>query len=434
MLEENMEQLKVIVIGAGGRGSGYTNIMANYSDKFKVVGVAEPVDDRRNYIKEKHGCDEANCYTTWEHILTVPKFADIAIISTMDQLHLAPAMKALELGYDLLLEKPVSVNPEECGMIYKQAKKYGRKIMVCHVLRYTPFYMRLKKIIDDGILGKVISVEHVECVGNVHQSHSFVRGNWGNSGRSSFMLLQKCCHDLDILQWLLGKECSKIHSFGSLSYFKRENAPEGSPERCIEGCPEADTCPYNAVKLYYDDKKNDWFRRASTQKVAPTDEDVMEALKNTQYGKCVFKCDNDVVDHQTLNMEFADSTTVTMTMCAFTKGGRYTHLMSTKGELWAEMGAEDGKQFRFYDFATREITYLDAEIAVRGDSIVSGHGGGDEGIVNALYDYVTGAIGSEEVSEIGISCANHMLVFAAEESRLTGKVIDAKEFMNRYMA
>ncbi len=428
-----MKQLKVIVIGAGSRGQGYTNIMADHPDKFKVVGVAEPVENRRNYIKEKHGCDEKNCFTTWEDILAVPKFADIAIISTMDQLHIEPAMKALELGYDLLLEKPVATTPEECGKVYKQAEKYGRKVVVCHVLRYTPYFMRLKKIIDDGVLGKIMSVEHVECVGNVHQSHSFVRGNWGNSGRSSFMLLQKCCHDLDILQWLMGEECSRIQSFGSLSYFKEENAPAGAPERCVDGCPAAEECPYNSVKLYYDNKKNAWFRNAATQMVDPTDEDVMNALKNTQYGKCVFKCDNDVVDHQTVNMEFASGATVTMTMSAFTKGGRHSHIMGTKGELWAEMDAENGKQFRFYNFATKTTDYIDAEIAVKGDSIVSGHGGGDDGVVNAVYEYVTGAIGSDSVSEIGISCANHMLVFAAEDSRLSGKVIDTKDYMDKYM-
>lgn len=428
-----MKQFSVIVIGAGGRGMTYTDIMAEQPEKFKVVGVAEPVDSRRNYIKEKHGCKEEACYTTWEDILNVPKFADIAIISTMDRMHYEPAMKALELGYDLLLEKPVAPTPEECAAIYKQAKKYNRKIMVCHVLRYTPYFMKMKKILEDNIVGKVMSVEHTEYVGNVHQSHSFVRGNWGNSQESSFMLLQKCCHDLDILQWLLDQECSRIQSFGSLTYFRKENAPAGSPERCMDGCPEADTCPYNAMKLYYDDKKNEWFRGAATKIVNASDEEVLEALRTTQYGKCVFKCDNDVVDHQTINMEFADSSTVTMTMCAFTKGGRHTHIMGTKGELWAKAAATDGHHFTFYDFATREERILDNDIALSDDSILSGHGGGDGGIINALYDYEAGALESKDVSEIGISCANHMLVFAAEESRHNGQVIQLDEFKAQYM-
>lgn len=428
-----MSVFTAIVIGAGDRGRTYTGIMKRYPDLFKVVGVAEPIDVRRDSIKETHDVPEENCYVTWEHILDRPKFADVAIISTMDQLHFEPAMKALELGYDLLLEKPVAPTPEECGKIYNQAKKYGRKVMVCHVLRYTPFFMQLKKIIDDGILGKIITINHTEAVGNVHQSHSFVRGNWGNSDRATFMLLQKCCHDIDILQWLVGKKCDKIQSFGSLSYFREENAPEGAPERCFEGCPEYDTCPYNAMKLYYDDKKNGWFRNASTQKVHPTDEDVMEAMRNTQYGKCVFKCDNDVVDHQTVNMEFEDKTTVLLTMCAFNKGGRFSDIMGTKGMLHCDMKAGDGQQFYFYDFATKEHRYLDSDIAVAGDSITSGHGGGDTGIVLALHKYLSGELSEEEVSEIGISCYNHMLVFAAEDSRVSGQVVDTTAFCDKYM-
>lgn len=425
-----MEPLKVIVLGAGGRGGRYTDIMGEYPDRFKVVGVAEPIEDRREYIRKKHNVPEENCFVTWEHALEREKFADICIISTMDQMHYAPAMKAIELGYDLLLEKPVAPTPEECAEIYAQAKKYNAKIMVCHVLRYAPYFMQLKQIIESGILGDIVSVEHIEAVGNRHQSHSFVRGNWGNADRSTFMLLQKCCHDLDILQWLLDKDCKKIQSFGSLKHFKPENAPAGAPDYCWQGCPHGETCYYNAVKLYFDDKLNGWFRKAASMKHDPTDEEVMEGLKNTQYGKCVYKCDNNVVDHQTVNMVFDGDITVTMTMCAFTQGGRKTHIMATNGELFCDMS---NKSFEFYDFATREKRELTAEIAIGGDSIVSGHGGGDQGTVNALYDYMTGKLSAEEVSEIGISCKNHMIVFAAEESRLTDRVIHLDEYEKKYM-
>lgn len=428
-----MKQLKAIVIGAGSRGMGYTDIMAKSPEKFRVVGVAEPICDRRKYIKEKHGTHDKYCFDTWEKILEMPKFADVAIISTMDRMHLAPAIKALELGYDLLLEKPAAPTPEDCAALLKKARETGKKIMVCHVLRYTRFFMQLKKLITDGVLGDIMSVEHTEAVGNLHQSHSFVRGNWGNSQQSSFMLLQKCCHDLDILQWLLNKDCKKIQSFGNRAYFKSENSPKGAPERCIDLCPVADTCYYNAMKLYYDDKGNNWFRGAATGKPNPTDEDVMEALKSTQYGKCVFKCDNDVVDHQTVNMEFEGGTTVSMTMSAFTKGGRKTKIMGTKGELIASMDAPADKAFEFFNFATRDSEFLQVELPVAGDSITSGHGGGDEGIINALYDYLTDKAKAKDVSEIEISCKNHMLAFAAEESRLNGTVVDVKEYTKKFM-
>ena len=430
-----MKQYKVIIIGAGGRGKGYSDIMSQNPEQFKVVGVAEPIACRREYIKEKHGVEDKYIFDTWEKILDIPKFADLAVISTMDRMHTAPALKALELGYDLLLEKPAAPTPEECALIANKAKECGRKVMVCHVLRYTPFFMSIKKLIEDGVLGDIVSIDHVECVGNRHQSHSFVRGNWGNEEESSFMLLQKCCHDLDILQWLLDRDCEKIQSFGSLTHFKRENAPEGSPERCIEGCPVGDTCPYNAMKLYYEDKENHWFRAAAAKKPSgqETDEDVLAALRNTQYGKCVYKCNNNVVDHQTVNMEFEGSTTVSMTMSAFAIGSRTIRIMGTKGQLLGDMGKPADKALEFFDFSANESRYIDANYSVAGDSIVGGHGGGDNGIISALYDYLEGNLDESEVSGIGISCKNHMLAFAAEEARHKGCVIGMDEYVKKYM-
>lgn len=423
-------KLNVIVIGAGSRGRAYTDIMADLPEKFKVVGVAEPIDDRREYIMQKHGVPAENAYTTWEDILAVPKFADVAIIATMDRMHRDPVMKALELGYDLLLEKPVAPTAEECAEIYNYAKSMGRKIMVCHVLRFTSYFRALKGIIDSGKLGDIISVEHTEAVGNVHQSHSFVRGNWGNAEESSPMLLQKCCHDLDILQWMLGKQCKKISSFGSLRYFTEKNAPAGAPDYCVDGCPEAENCPYNAVKLYYDDKKNDWFRGAMTKMAVPTDEAVMDCLKSTQYGKCVFKCNNNVVDHQVVNMEFDEGLTVAFTMTCFNEGGRHTKIYGTKGELWASMEQTEAK---FFDFMTRKWETIPTNESAVVTSLVGGHGGGDNGIVEVLYDYVNGNIPAEEVSEIGVSCRNHMLVFAAEKSRHEGVIVDVEKFIKDTM-
>ena len=418
-----MEKLKVIVIGAGGRGKGYTDTMAKYPEKYQVVGVAEPIDDRREYVKNKHNIPEENCFVTWEHILERPKFADIAIISTMDRMHFAPAMEAIRKGYNLLLEKPVAPTAEECKKIEAESKKYGVKILVCHVLRYTPFFLALKNLIDSGEIGKVMSIQHSECVGNTHQSHSFVRGNWGNSERSSTMLLQKSCHDMDILQWLVGKECKRASSFGSRTYFTIENAPEGAPEYCIEGCPHADTCYYNAVKLYLEAKSNDWFRPASTGLVNPTDEEVEHAIRTTQYGKCVYKCDNDVVDHQVVNLEFEDGTVVDFNMCAFNEGGRFIRIMGTNGEI---VNSGDGSDVTLYKFSDKSHTKID--INAYGNTIESGHGGGDEGIINALYDYITSGVVTEQLSEIGISVKNHMIAFAAEESRISGKVVNVKEF------
>lgn len=418
------QTLTAVLIGAGNRGTCYTDIMSQLDGKYRIVAVAEPVDSRRNYIKEKHSLSEQICFADYRSLLTLGKIADIAIIATMDKLHFRPAMSAISLKYDLLLEKPVSPSPEECLKIAMYAEEMGVKVLVCHVLRYSDLFIELKKLLSKGVVGDIVSINHEECVGNVHQSHSFVRGNWGNSTRSSCMLLQKSCHDMDILQWLIGKKCKKIQSFGSLSYFRKENAPGGSPEYCIEGCPVSDTCPYNAVKLYLDDKENDWFRTTCTKEASPNDEQVEHATRTTQYGKCVFKCDNDVVDHQTVNMLFEDNITVTFTMNAFNKGGRYIHIMGTRGEIRAAVDGES--PITIYDFETQ--TTREHQL-ITADGIKGGHGGGDYGIISTLYDYLTNNYHGFSVSSLTTSVENHLLVFAAEESRATNRVIDMDEYI-----
>ena len=414
---------RVILIGAGSRGMNYTGRMqTHFPDEFEVVAVAEPIENRRNFIKERHNIPDNMCFESWEPLLDMPKFADLVVVATMDRDHFAPAMAAIDKGYPLLLEKPVAPTPEECRKIQKAAEDKGVFVLVCHVLRYTKFFIALKNIIDSGEIGDVMNIHHIEGVGNVHQSHSFVRGNWGNSEESSFMLLQKSCHDMDILAWLIGKKCKRAQSFGSLSYFKRENAPEGSPEYCIEGCPVADSCNYNAVKLYLESDSS-WFRKASTKNVAPTDDDVRRAITETQYGKCVYKCSNNVVDHQVVNLEFEDNVTVSFTMSAFNHGGRFIRIMGTKGEIEAKM---EGNEINVYRFDERRWHSVDCN-GVSDQSIVSGHGGGDDGIIFALRDLMDGKA-SKSGCGIAESCENHMIAFAAEESRKSGRVVSLDEY------
>ena len=398
--------------------------MAQLPEKYEVVAVAEPIENRREYIRQKHRIPEEFCFESWNDLFAKGKVADAAIISTQDKDHFEPAIKAISLGYHLLLEKPVSPTPEECWEICRLAEEKDVKVVVCHVLRYAPLFEIVKKTIDEGKLGKIISINHEECVGNIHQSHSYVRGNWGNEGRSSNMLLAKSCHDLDLLQWLTGKKCKKIQSFGALTHFRIENAPEGSPEFCIEGCPVGDKCPYNAVKLYLEDKENLWFRTTSTRDNNPTDEKVEKAIRTTQYGKCVYRCDNDVVDHQVVTMLFEDDITVTFSMNAFNRGGRYLHIMGTKGELHAAL--DNDTPIRIYDFETAKTT----EIAViAGDGVLNGHGGGDEGIVDSLYEYLMDNYKGSSISDIRTSVNNHLLVFAAEKARKEECVVDFEAFL-----
>lgn len=419
-----MKKLKVILIGAGNRGGVYTDVMAAMPEQFEVVAVAEPRDSRRERIQEIHKLPDNMCFTDYKPLLALGKIADIALIATMDRDHFEPAMMAIDLGYDLMLEKPITPTPEQCIALTENAEKHGVRVVICTVLRYTPLFIKLKEIIDSGRIGKVMSINHEECVEFVHQSHSFVRGNWGNSERSSVMLLQKSCHDMDILQWLLGKKCKKVQSFGSLSYFTAENAPEGAPERCIEGCPVGDTCIYNSVKLYLESDSN-WFRSAATKLVKSSDEDVKKSLLESNYGKCVFHCDNDVVDHQTVNMLFEDDVTVTFTMNAFNTGGRYINIYGTKGEIRAALKGDT--PIKVYDIVSKETE----EIPHSGtDGVLGGHGGGDAGIVKTLYSYMIGEYNGVSVPTIQESCYNHLITFAADHARKTGTVVDVEEYIN----
>lgn len=427
-----MKPISVIIIGAGSRGSRYAEHMAVNPDKYQLVGVADPDEARRHKLRDLYNLPQENCFASWEDILAQPKFADVAVIATVDEMHYEPALKAIDLGYNLLLEKPVAQTAQECADIALAAQKKGVSVLVCHVLRYTPFFGKVKELLMADTIGEVMSAVHVEAVGNVHQSHSYIRGNWHCEAESTPMLLAKCCHDIDILQWLLGKPCKKVQSFGSLTYFTKENAPEGAPVRCADGgCPQADTCPYNCMKLYYDDKKNGWFRGASTRNIAkgaePTGEEVMQALKTTDYGLCVFHANNDVVDHQVVNMEFEGGATASLTMNCFNKGGRYIRLFGTKGELYANMA---DKEITIYTFEDKQYSHV--QVAATEESILGGHGGGDIGIVQELYDYLSGEYDGYRAADIFTSVKNHFIGFAAEKARHNNTVEDVDAYFQAY--
>ena len=422
-----MNKIDVILIGAGLRGKTYTNFGADYyPDVFRVVAVAEPIESRREYIKKKHNIPENMCFDDYKPLLSLPKIADAAIISTQDKLHFEPAMMAIEKKYNLLLEKPISINPEECVQISDYATEMGVNVIVCHVLRYTPFFRLLKQVIDSDKIGKIMNMVHIENVGNTHYSHSYVRGNWCNSATSSPMILAKCCHDMDIIQWLIGQKCKRVQSFGSLSYFTRENCPDGAPDYCIEGCPHGETCFYNAVTIY---QKRRWFVNAATNKFDATDADIEKALRTSPYGKCVFKSDNNVVDRQVVNLEFDGGTTVAFAMSAFNKGGRQLRIMGTKGEITANMSDD---HISIFDFFTRTTEIIKIKDAILDETIIGGHGGGDKGIVDAFCNLLLGTYNGKNIANIETSMENHMIAFAAEESRVNGTIVNMDEFVSRY--
>ena len=431
-----MKEISVILVGAGNRGMSYCKFMMQQEGKYKIVGVADADPVRVEVAREKYNIPKENCYSSWEEILAQPKMADLAIIATMDDMHHGPALKAIEVGYDLLLEKPVAQTAQECADIALAAQKKGVNVLVCHVLRYTPFFNRIKEMLLEGTIGDVVSVIHVEAVGNTHYSHSYVRGNWHSEAETTPMLLAKSCHDIDILQWLLDRPCKKVQSFGSLTKFTPENAPEGAPVRCADGgCPVAETCPYNCRKLYYTGHQCSAFRNQATKNIAKgdvaTDEEVEIALKTTDYGLCVYHANNDVVDHQVVNMEFEGGGLISFTMAAFNGwgGSRTIRIMGTKGMLVGKLGDPE----IFYDNAADGTTEKIPVIGNTGDNtLVGGHGGGDNGIMGTFSYLVTDEYDGLNAATIETSCENHMIVFAAEEAREKGTVVSVPEYAARY--
>ena len=341
-----MKPVTAVVLGAGSRGSIYAGFAKEHPEALRVVAVAEPRADRRELLASSLELPAEGCFASWQELLARPKMADCAFICTLDDDHTAPAIRAMELGYHVLLEKPMSNTEEECRLIARTAEQTGRVLAVCHVLRYTPFYMTLKALIDQGEIGEVTTINQIENVGYWHQAHSFVRGNWHTVRETSPMLLQKSCHDMDIILWLMGRDCRRVQSFGSLRHFTPDNAPAGAPERCLDGCPHAETCPYYAPALYMDMRRTGWPVDVITTDLSEAGR--RKALQEGPYGRCVYHCDNDVVDRQVVNLEFEGGAVATFTMTAFSADfSRQLKIFGTEGQITADMGTGEIVLHRF---------------------------------------------------------------------------------------
>jgi len=421
------KKVRAILIGAGNRGTTYATHAKEACPELELVAIADGNPVRRDYVQKMHGVPDEACYDDFRELLAKPRMADMAIIATQDKLHFEPAMLAIEQGYHIMLEKPVAPTPWECVQLAEAANKKGVFVCVCHVLRYSPFFRMIKTLIDEGRIGDIVQIMFAERVGNAHMSHSYVRGNWRNSQTSSPIILAKNCHDMDMLQWLIGRKCTKVQSFGALTFFNREHMPEGAPEYCVQGCPAADSCPYDARRIYLKDRM---FIEHATNKKDPTDEDILRAITETNYGRCVFQSDNDVADHQVVNLEYEGGATVSFNMCAFNTGGRHIRIMGTKGEIVGEMGDDS---VRFFDFYTRDAVRIKSSDMFTEEEIDGGHGGGDRGIIRTFCDYITGDYHGNSLTNIDTSIESHLIAFAAEESRLNHTVIDMKEYKQRFL-
>ncbi|MHA1105624.1 MAG: Gfo/Idh/MocA family protein [Promethearchaeota archaeon] len=467
--------IKAILIGAGNRGmTVYGQYALENKSKLRFVAVAEPISSRLEKFALLHSIPPELCFDTWEELFTEEKLADVAFICTQDQLHVEPTIMALERGYHILLEKPMAHTLEGCIRIIKKVEESGNILGIGHVLRYTGFFSTIYNTIKQGSLGEIINISHRENISWYHIAHSFVRGNWRNVEQSSPMILAKCCHDLDLLFWLVGSLPKNISSFGNLKHFKRENAPEGAPDFCVEGCPIEDSCLYYAPRIYIDiepilqilnHSQKSFYKFVSKLRknhrttlkflskifkslkplvnwkdwpVEPmylgqpeeilgdySNKAKMSILKRSSYGRCVYKCDNDVVDHQIVNIEFENDVTATLTMHGFSdREGRTLRIDGTKATLIGEFGDSYQQILLREHHSGSEETIFKKYLS----SDSSGHGGGDYILIEEFIKAILDPNKHQPLTNARESMESHLMAFAANESRLKGTIINMKIF------
>ena len=458
--------IHALLFGAGRRGAeSYSQYALEHPDQIRFVAVAEPNPIRRQKYASAHNIPTTSQFESWESALKAGKIADVVVNTTQDDLHHDSTIAALQAGYDMLLEKPIATSLKQTLHIIQTAEELNRMLMVCHVLRYTNFFQKVHEIVRSGTLGQVINISHSENVSYFHMAHSYVRGNWRNTTTSAPMIVAKCCHDLDLLYWFLDEKCTHLSSVGNLRHFRPENAPVGAPQRCTDGCPVAETCPFYAPRIYLDStpikqavsqaanpfisrfgkltinqprlanalgkiipplqiltEYSGWPRSTITEN-PQSDQAVLDALKTGPYGRCVYHCNNNVVDHQVVSMAFPSGTTATLTMHGHShEEGRTMRVDGSRATLlgkfsysqsWVEVHAHTTNQVERYVFPT-EVDRT------------SGHGGGDTGL---MYSFVKALHGEQApLTSARDSLESHLLAFAAETARLENKTVYMKEF------
>ena len=414
--------IRVAICGMGSRGKdAYAPIAELLPENMQIVAIAEPDDAKREECARRYHIPPECCFLTGEEMFSRGRLADAAFICTQDQHHVVHAVAALRQGYHLLLEKPIATSLEDVQTIQRAAEAANRRVIVCHVLRYAPFFEELKASIERGDVGDVVCIQALENVAYWHQAHSFVRGNWRNQAESTFMLLAKCCHDLDYLVWLCGGgRCARVSSFGSLRHFRPECAPEGAAARCTAGCRAKEACPYDAEKIYLTNEATgvlrghtDW--PCDILALHPSEETIREAIERGPYGRCVYACDNDVVDNQIVNMKFENGVHCQLMMTAFTAhGGRSIRILGTRGAIEADMHRNIIEIQPFGQSArTIDVSKLGRDLA--------GHGGGDGRLVSEFLALLhDGGEPGGRMTTLAASAESHYIAFAAEQSRLNG--------------
>ena len=411
--------LTVAIAGAGARGFAYAEAATSLADPVRVVAVAEPRGIARHRFVDAFSVPDTGVFEDWRVLAAQPRLADFVVISLLDAQHVEAALAFAEKGYDILLEKPMATTEEDCERIVEAVEAAGVRFAVSHVLRYTPFTLALQEVLRAGEIGEIVNIDHLEPIGHWHFAHSFVRGNWRREDESSSLLLQKSCHDIDWLCAIVGRPVERISSFGSLRHFRAESRPAGASDRCFT-CAIEPSCPFSALRFYRRGLESpgsgaEYMARVMSGDL--TSESVERALEEGPYGRCVYASDNDVVDHQVVQLQFGGGVVVSFTMTAFSEGAnRKTRIFGTKGQITA-----DGRMIEIFDFMTGETRVIDSD--AQGHAAADGHAGGDIGLVRAYVD----ALRSDDPTGLATgareSLASHRVVFAAERARKTGTIV-----------
>ncbi|KAF9263550.1 streptomycin biosynthesis protein StrI [Marasmius fiardii PR-910] len=428
----HFEPVTLAIVGCGQRGKGYARYALECPEACKIVAIAEPRPQTRKIFSQTHNIDETLVFHTWkdlhsasaETINTIGKrLADAVVITLQDHLHVEAALAFAEQGYHILCEKPMATDLSDCIRIENAIKDAGVIFGMGHVMRYSPYSQEITKLVRSGDLGKLVNIVQVEPVGHYHFAHSYVRGNWAKEKNSSFSLMTKSCHDIDIIcHWFGNSAPKKVSSFGSLQHFRPSGKPieAGDAERCFDCLAEAD-CPYSAKRIYFD--------RVSRGEIGwpvsplvdgiPDIENITTALKTGPYGKCVYESESDVCDNQVVNLEFENGETASFTMIAFTSAicERQLRMHFTHGEIIG-----DGSKYTVTDFRRRKTTTHIPK------NEGGGHGGGDLGLIRAFVEAVRTGNQSILGTDVGEVLRSHLTVFAAETSRRTGTVVDCVLF------
>jgi predicted dehydrogenase len=412
------EPVEAVVIGAGLRGRDtYGAYALDNPEELRVIAVAEPNLELREVFAEAHRLPRERSFHDWQKLLSRPRLAQVAIIATPDHVHAAPAVAAVEREYDVLLEKPIAPGAVDCLRVVEAADGAGRLLQIGHCLRYTPFYAKVHEIMTSGRLGRLMTLSMAEHVGFWHMTHAFVRGKWGNTKNAAPMILAKCCHDLDLMAWFVGRPCLRVASFGSLRHFRPEDAPPGAPERCTDGCPVEATCVHSALRFYLKEFPGwPW----SDVCLATDLESRRRALETGPYGRCVYRAGNDVVDHQVLALEFEDGVTATFAMHGFAAvPSRTIRVSGTLGELRGSLERGEIEIHMHGELNPEVITIPFTPV---------GHGGGDQGLLRHFVDVVRRGAAEEVLASGRVALESHLIAFAAERSRLERRPAEMADF------